>query len=148
MTKQMRWGLESIIVTHRLQELKLLIGSEKDEDKDIYDLYEGLYEISQDKELKFGIRISYTFAKNKNLLQPYYDAIVDTRQKILEKYGEPQDNGDWHVNKEKMEVFMSEWNAFMEIENFVNLEQIKIEDLEGEKIGVNLMEKLLPIINK
>ena len=115
--------------------------------KDIFNLYEGLYEISQDKELKFGIRVSYTFAKNKNLLQPYYDAIIDTRQKILKKYGEPQDNGDWHVNKEKMDIFMSEWNAFMEIENFISLEKVRIEDLEGEKIGIDLMEKLLPIIN-
>ena len=114
--------------------------------KEIFNLYEGLYEISQDKELKFGVRISYIFAKNKNILQPYYDAIIDTRQKILEKYGEPQDNGDWRVNKEKMNIFMSEWNAFMEIENFVNLEKIRIEDLNGEKIGVELMEKLLSII--
>lgn len=114
--------------------------------KEIFNLYEGLYEISQDKELKFGVRISYTFAKNKNILQPYYDAIVDTRQKILEKYGEPQDNGDWYVSKEKMDIFMSEWNAFMEIENFVNLEKVKIENLEGEKIGIKLMEKLLPVI--
>ena len=41
---------------------------------------------------------------------------------------------------------MSEWNAFMEIENFVNLEKVKIEDLNDEKIGIELMEKLLSII--
>ena len=114
--------------------------------KEIFSLYEGLYEISQDKELKFGARISYIFAKNKNLLQPYYDAIIDTRQKILEKYGEPQDNGNWHVSKEKMDVFMSEWNAFMEIENFITVDKINLEDLENEKIGIELMEKLLSII--
>ena len=116
--------------------------------KEIFNLYEGLYEISQDKELKFGVRISYIFAKNKNILQPYYDAIIDTRQKILEKYGEPQDNGDWRVCKEKMNIFMSEWNAFMEIENFVNLEKVRIEDLNDEKIGIELMEKLLSIIEQ
>lgn len=116
--------------------------------KEIFNLYEGLYEISQDKELKFGVRISYIFAKNKNILQPYYDAIIDTRQKILEKYGEPQDNGDWRVSKEKMNIFMSEWNAFMEIENFVNLEKVKIEDLNDEKIGIELMGKLLSIIEQ
>ena len=116
--------------------------------KDIYDLYEGLYEISQDKELKFGIKVSYIFAKDKNMLQPYYDAIIETRQKILEKYGELQDNDNWHVNKEKMNIFMSEWNAFMGIENFINLEKVKIEDLEGEKISIELLEKLLPIIEQ
>lgn len=116
--------------------------------KDIYDLYEGLYEISQDKELKFEIKISYIFAKNKNILQPYYNAIIETRQKILEKYGEPQEDDSWHVNKEKMNIFMSEWNAFMDIDNYINLEKIKIKELEGEKIGIELVEKLLPIIEK
>ena len=114
--------------------------------KEIFSLYEGLYEISQDKDLKFGIKVSYMMAKNKNLLEPYYNAIVDTRQKLLEKYGEAQDNGDWHVGKDKLEIFMGEWNAFMNIENFVNIEKIKIDSLEGEKIGVELTEKLLPII--
>ena len=116
--------------------------------KEIFNLYEGLHEISQDKELKFGVRISYTLAKDKNILQPYYDAIIDTRQKILEKYGEPQDNGDWHINKEKMDVFMSEWKAFMEIENYIGLDGVKIEDLDGEKIGIELIEKILPIIEQ
>ena len=116
--------------------------------KEIFNLYEGLYELSQDKDLKFGVKISYIFAKNKNILEPFYNAIVDTRQKLLNKYGEPQDNGDWHVSKEKMDIFMNEWNAFMEIENFVNLDKVKIEDLEGEKIGIELMEKLLPIIEQ
>ena len=35
--------------------------------KEIFNLYEGLHEISQDKELKFGVRISYTFAKDKGV---------------------------------------------------------------------------------
>ena len=36
--------------------------------KEIFNLYEGLHEISQDKELKFNVRISYTFAKDKNII--------------------------------------------------------------------------------
>lgn len=116
--------------------------------KEIFSLYEGLYELGQDKELRFGIKISYIFARNKNILEPFYNAVIETREKLLEKYGEAQENGDWHISKEKMDIFMSEWNAFMEIENFVNLDKVKIEDLEGEKIGIELMEKLLPVIEK
>lgn len=114
--------------------------------KEIFNLYEGLYELSQDRDLKFGVKISYIFAKNKNILEPFYNAIIDTRQKLLNKYGEAQENGDWHVSKEKMDIFMSEWDSFMKIDNFVIIDKIDIEELEGEKIGIDLMEKLLPII--
>lgn len=115
--------------------------------KEIFDLYEGLYEIGQDKSLKFEIRATYILAKNKNILEPYYNAIIDTRQKILEKYGEQQEGGEWRVEKEKMDIFMREWNAFMEIENFINIEKVGIEELKGGEIGIELMGKLLPIIN-
>lgn len=114
--------------------------------KEIFNLYEGLYKLSQDKDLKFGVKISYIFAKNKNILEPFYNAIIDTRQKLLNKYGEAQENGDWRVTKEKMDIFMSEWDSFMKIDNFIAIDKINIEELSEEKIGINLMEKLLPII--
>lgn len=114
--------------------------------KEIFNLYEGLYELSQDKDLKFGVKISYIFAKNKNILEPFYNAIIDTRQKLLNKYGEVQENGDWRITKEKMDIFMSEWDSFMKIDNFVAIDKINIKELEGEKIDIQLMEKLLSII--
>lgn len=114
--------------------------------KEIFNLYEGLYELSQDKDLKFGVKISYIFAKSKNILEPFYNAIIDTRQKLLNKYGEVQENGDWRVSKEKMDIFMSEWDSFMKIDNFVAIDKINIKELEGEKIDIQLMEKLLSII--
>lgn len=114
--------------------------------KEIFNLYEGLYELSQDKDLKFGVKISYIFAKNKNILEPFYNAVIDTRQKLLNKYGEAQENGDWRVNKEKMDIFMSEWDSFMKIDNFIAIDKINIEELSEEKIGIDLMGKLLPII--
>jgi len=35
----------------------------------------------------------------------------------------------------------------MDIDNFISLEKIKIEDLEEEKIDIGLMEQLLPVID-
>ena len=115
--------------------------------KDIFTLYEGLYEIGQDKELKFDIKTSFILAKDKNILQPVYDAILETRQKILEKYGEPLENGDWRVPNEKIKDFQKEWNDFMEMENFISLQGITLEDIKTKEIHIDLMEKLLPLIN-
>lgn len=117
--------------------------------KEVYDLYEGLYEISQNQDLKFNIKLCYSFAKNKNILEPFYNAIIETRQRFLSKYGTPQENGDgWTVAKDRMDDFLKEWNDFMNIDNFVVLQHIKLEELEDEeKLGIDLMEKLLPIID-
>ena len=115
--------------------------------KDIYDLYEGLYEISQDKELKFDIQTSFVLAKNKSLLKPLYDIIIDTRQKALESYGEQLENGDWRIPKEKLKEFSNEWSNFMNTDNFVVLQKIKLDDIKNEKINIDLMEKLLLIID-
>lgn len=116
--------------------------------KEIFDLYEGLCEIGMDKDLKFEIRVSYIFAKAKHILEPYYKAILETRTKLLDKYGKAADNGDWIVSKENVADFTREWDTFMGIENVIVLEKIKIEDLKEEKLGIELMEKLLNLIDK
>ena len=95
--------------------------------KDVYTLYEGLAEISQDKELKFNIQTSYTLAKNKNFLEPLYGAITETRQKIIKKYASLQENGDLLIPKEKIEDFQKDWDNFMNIDNFVSLQHIKLD---------------------
>ena len=115
--------------------------------KDIYNLYEGLYEISQDKELKFNIKTSYILAKNKHILEPFYNAISETKEKLINKYGKPKEDGTWFVSKEDVPNFTKEWNNFMDMDNFINLESIRLQDLEEEKLGIELMEKLLKIIN-
>lgn len=115
--------------------------------REIFNLYEGLCEIGIDKNLKFEIRISYIFAKAKHILEPYYKAILETRTKLLDKYGKTADNGDWIVPKENVADFTKEWDTFMGIENVIVLERIKIEDLANERLGVELTEKLLPIID-
>lgn len=117
--------------------------------KEVYDLYEGLYEIGQRRDLKFNIKLCYSLAKNKNTLEPLYNAIIETRQRFLSKYGSQQEDGDgWTVAKDRMDDFLREWNDFMNIDNFVALQHIKLEELEDEeKLGVDLMGKLLPIID-
>lgn len=114
--------------------------------KEIYNLYGGLNEISQNSEYKFNIKTSYILAKNKNLLEPLYQAIIMTRQKLFDKYGEPQEDGGWLIPKQQVTQFTQEWDTFMEIENIVNVQKISIDSLEENKLGIDIVEKLLPII--
>lgn len=111
----------------------------------IIDLYEGLYELGQDSEIKLKAKTCFALAKNKNLLRPFYDSAMEARQKLIEKYGEPNDDG-WFVPNDQLPKFKTEFEALMKIDSYIATDSIPIQELENEKIGLELMEKLLPII--
>lgn len=113
--------------------------------KDIWDAYEGLYEISQDTDLKFKATTSYLLAKNKKILEPVYETIAEVRQGLFQKYGEQTDDG-WFIPNEKIEIFKNEYKALMDTETFINIEQIPIGAFDEERIGIRLMEKINNLI--
>ena len=113
----------------------------------IVDLYEGLSKISEDKELKFKATLSFALAKNRNLLKPVYDSIMEARQRLIEKYGERNDEG-WLIPNDRIESFRHEFEALMFTKTYATTEEIVIEAFSDERIGTELMEKLLPIIIK
>lgn len=112
--------------------------------KDIFNLYEALEEISQDKDLKFTIQTTYNLAYNLHILEPFYKAILDTRTTVLNKYGKDSECGKF-IPKEQLTDFQKEWNSFMEIDVDVVLKQIKLNTL-GDTISMNLLTRLFPII--
>lgn len=112
--------------------------------KDIYDLYEGLVEISQDKQLKFSIQTSYFLAYNKKTLEPFYQAIIETRNNLFEQYGSQTEDG-WKIPNINVDTFQKEWSDFMRIQNQIDLRSIKLNEITGQ-INIDLMGKLLPII--
>lgn len=115
--------------------------------EEILNLYEGLCEISQNKDLKFKATTSFLLAKNKNLITPFYEAIIETRDKLIEKYGEQKEDGILIPN-EKLAQFKSELNAFLKTTTYIDVESIPLTAFEEEKIGIDLMGKLIFIIKK
>ena len=117
--------------------------------KDIYRLYEGLCEIADNSSLRFNIKTSLILAKDKAILEPIYDAIYQSRQSIIKKYGKLINNGsDWNIPYEKVEEFSSELNELMEIDNNICLEGITLQDLGDNIIPIALIQKILPLIEE
>ena len=114
--------------------------------KEIFNLYEGLSELSQDDNIKFSFQIGYCLAYNKNILEPFYNAITETQEKIIKKYGTKIEEG-WTVPKENLDEFQKEWSEFMSIENEILPKKVKLKDIDT-KIGLKLIDKLLPIIEE
>lgn len=46
-----------------------------------------------------------------------------------------------------MDNFIKEWDEFMDIQNSLILDKIKLEDFGSNEIDMELVERLLPIIN-
>ena len=115
--------------------------------EEILNLYEALAEISSNKDFKFKAVLGFQLAKNKHALKTAYDAIIESRQKLIEKYGTKTDDG-WLIPNEKIPSFEAELNALMSIETYVVIEQIPINQFEEEKFDLDIIEKLLPIIKK
>jgi hypothetical protein len=64
-------------------------------------------------------------AYDKNILEPLYKAIMETREKLFLKYSEPRDNQIFIPN-EKVKDFTIEWDSFMSIDNTVSLKSISL----------------------
>lgn len=112
--------------------------------QDIWDAYEGLSELSSNN-IKFKAVTSFLLAKNKRTLEPIYKALLETREKLFKKYGEQVEEG-WRIPKENTDLFKNEFNILMDTETYINIDKISIENFEDEKIEINLMEKLTPLI--
>ena len=109
--------------------------------KEIIQLYEGIYEL---KEIDFGVRIGFVFAKNLIALEPYYKAIKDQQRKLWIKYGVPNEEGNLVIPKDKISILEKENDELMEIETIVNITKISIDQLEEYKIS---LDQLLKIYN-
>ena len=114
--------------------------------KEIYSIYEGLCELSNNKELQFPIKISYILAKNKLKLESYYKAISDCEKKIWLQYGKQKEDGSIWMPNENIEKANQALQDLMEIDNNVNIETINIEDFGNINIQLDTLTKLMNMI--
>ena len=116
--------------------------------KEVFNLYEGLCEIGSDPDIKLSATTAYYLAYDKKILEPVSEIIIETRHKILKKYGKvSSEDGGWVVPKECIEEFKTEWQEFMDIDTPLTLKGIVLKGLEG-RITIDTMLKLLPIIEE
>ena len=114
--------------------------------KDVLQLYEGLNELAANENIKLTVQASYYLAYNKNILEPFYKAAIDTRNTLLDKYGVKSNNG-WTVPKEQLDAFSEAWDQCLSIEVPLSLRGIKLNDISGQ-VNLDLMRKILPFIEE
>lgn len=115
---------------------------------EIYTLYESLVQLSQNKELKIPAKVGYLFLKNKNLLEPYYKALMEARYSIIEKYAETTEDGQLQVPADKLDIANAELNELLAMEEQdINLSKIKVDNLP-DGIDLTLLNNLMLILEE
>lgn len=112
---------------------------------DIIALYETLNRISENKDLKFDIKLGYIFAKNKAKLKSEANLIYDMRQQILMEYGTIEGN-EIIVDKDKVNEVNDKIAELANIENNIDITQISLDQLEPYKMSMEDIEGLMPMI--
>lgn len=117
------------------------------DNRTICKVYEGLYWLSQEKNLKLKPKIAFILAKDKMLLEPYYKTIKDCEKQLWEQYGKYDDNGNLVANKDEVEIINSSYEELMSQDNDIKLGKVSIDDFGEEAINFSLLEKIVDIIN-
>ena len=112
---------------------------------DIYTVYESLVKLSQNKELKMPAKVGYVILKNRNLLEPYYKALIESRYSIIEKYAEKNEDDSLEVPSDKIEDANKELVELLALEEEINLSKINVNTLP-DGIDLEILDNLMPIL--
>lgn len=107
-------------------------------------LYENLRQLGQ-KTLP--VKTAFSIAKNIKTLEPYYSAIIETRDGILKAYGEFSKDGGVKVPSDKIQEANRDLSALQIIQTEINLDTISLSALEGNSWTIDEISGIYPIID-
>lgn len=116
--------------------------------KDILKLYEGLCELEQLQGLHLKARTSYQLAKDKLIIEPFYNLIKKCELDIWKQFGTILDDGNVSVEKDKVGELNKAYDDLMEIETDVNIDKIELNEFDGQGISMELFGKLIRVIKE
>ena len=112
---------------------------------EVLELYETLQRISQNKDLRFNVKLGYIMAKNKEKLRQEAILIYDMRRKIIMEHGQI-DGEDIIVPKEYVDETNQKINELMDIENDVEIIQVSTGAFGEQELNLEDMEGLMNMI--
>lgn len=84
--------------------------------------------------LEISIKTAYKLSRIINKLNNELQNFEDQRQKLVSKYGEPEENGNVIVTQENMEAFSNELNELINLEIELAYEPVSLEELGDVKM--------------
>ena len=112
----------------------------------IHELYEAIILL---KQIELPIKTSFNLIKNLKVLEPIYQAIQETRNEVLVKFGY-DGTPNYQFAPEKVAEINGELNKILAIESEIAVSQIWMADLEKHlpQATPALLEALYPILRE
>ena len=84
--------------------------------------------------LEISIKAAYKLSRIIRKLNEELQNFEEQRQKLVNQYGEPQENGNVIVTQENMEAFAKELNDLASLEIELDFEPVSLEELGDVKM--------------
>lgn len=116
--------------------------------KDICNLYEGIVELSKNKDIHFSAKTNYILAKNKVQLEQFYNIIKSCEEGIWRQFGIEREDGSLTIPNDKLREADDEFIKLMDFETDVTVDKINIDEFNDQPVGIELFEKLIMMIKE
>lgn len=119
--------------------------------KEVYDMYDAINALSQEKTT---MPTAYYIAKNTKIIKEEAASIDEARQKLIMEFGEKKDDGSLNtqengmvkIEDSKLTAFTEQLNSLLNAEIDIGIKKIPLSSLQQINIPINSVEVLLPII--
>ena len=119
--------------------------------KEIFDMYEAINALSQEKT---AMPTAFYIAKNIKVIKEEMTTLDETKRQLIANFGEKdpegnlivQESGLVKIEDNNLPLFSEEMKKLMEMEIDLPIKKIPLSSLTQINISINLIETLLPII--
>ena len=93
-----------------------------------------------------SLRLAYRLKRSIDAIQKEADFFSQQRQKIFDKYGTPDGNGDYTFEDGQEEVVIAELDELLDMEITLDIPIMVIPITEDLRLSVNDMEVMAPFV--
>jgi hypothetical protein len=116
--------------------------------QEILTIVENLTPLMQDSQTEYPAAISYSAARNFNILSPIAEDILEERMEIIKTHSEvtyDAQTGEFHYyfpNNEEAEAANKALKDLLAVENEVNITKFYYKVIQEEKISMSVMNAI------
>ena len=112
--------------------------------REIINMYEALYQIT---DYKFPAKIAFAIVLNKNKIESIYQAYIQARKDLLDKYSKPlETNPNEYYTPANDSPYWQEQKDLDELEIEIEFRKFSLDEISEIEIPLNIMNALMPMI--
>lgn len=116
--------------------------------KQIFLISQQLNELYNTLSICLPAKINYYIYKNKKLIDDYVEILEESRNAIIQKYGEMISETEYQINSDKMKMANQELNEVLAIEIDLPVTYVKLSELMPYEFTPQQMEALFFMIKE